>query len=133
MKRNPWNRVEVSEEKLKYKPDLSFVAYCDFETTTTPSEILQLENSEVFVISYVIIFAFHSNLNLDRVVIGRSFRYGLQKLADPSYLKHDMLAYTDRITMQELRDSAIIASRQKGHNQAISEMFTTKLFDMLFR
>lgn len=43
----------------------------------TLSKMFDLENSEMFAISYVIIFAFHPDLNLHRVVIERSYGHGL--------------------------------------------------------
>ena len=48
--------LETCEENLNYKPNLSFMAYFDFKTTTTPSEMINPENNKMFAISYVIIY-----------------------------------------------------------------------------
>ena len=50
----------------------------------------------------------------------------LQKLPDCSYLKRNMLIYTDRTTTQQLKDCTIKVN-QKHHKRAISKIFTTKL------
>ena len=66
------------KDNLKYKGDLSFVAYCDFDTTATTDSGLDLENKKMFAVSYVIAFAFHPELCLDRIIIERSFGHSLE-------------------------------------------------------
>ena len=51
------------EDNLKHRCDISFVAYCDFETATTSRTALFPENIEMFAISYAIISALHPYLN----------------------------------------------------------------------
>ena len=72
------------EENLKYKGDLPFDAYSDFETTRASDCLFDLANNKRFTVSYVIIFAFLSYLNLDHIIIERSFGRNLSKLADVS-------------------------------------------------
>ena len=81
---------------------LPFVAYCDFQPTTTNECILVPENHEMCAVSYVIVFAFHSDLNIDKIVVGRNFGECLPKLGDVSYLK--------RTKIQQLKDCAIRVS-----------------------
>ena len=45
-------------DNLKYWGDLPFVAYCNFETTTTSKCMYNPEDRKMFPMSYVIIFAF---------------------------------------------------------------------------
>ena len=59
------------EENLKYKRDIPLVAYIDFETTPPPDKCLDPENRKMLTVSYVIIFAFHPDLDI--VIIERSF------------------------------------------------------------
>ena len=59
------------EENLKYKGDLPLVAYIDFETTAPTDECLNPENRRTFTVSYVIIFTFHPDLDIDCVIIER--------------------------------------------------------------
>ena len=61
------------EENLKYKGNVPLIAYIDFETTVQTDECLDPENRKMFALSYVIIFAFHSELDINRVIIERSF------------------------------------------------------------
>ena len=53
------------EENLKNKGNLPFLGYCDFESTAPTDSYLDPKNEEIFAISYVIIFAFHPDLNFD--------------------------------------------------------------------
>ena len=57
------------EENLKFKGDISLTAYIDVETTAPTDECLDPESKKMFVVSYVIIFAFHPELDNDRVII----------------------------------------------------------------
>ena len=69
--------ILLFKENLKYKGDIPLVAYIDFETTAPTDECFDPENSDMFAVSYVITFAFHPDLDIDRVIIERSF--GLEK------------------------------------------------------
>lgn len=73
------------EVSYKLRGHLRFATYFDFETTTTSLSSLEPHNSEMFPVSSVIIFAFHSRLNLDRIIIQRSLGYYLEKLTDVSF------------------------------------------------
>ena len=47
-----WNQKLVSfEDTLKYRGDLPFVAYCDFETTTTHEYMFDPESREMFALT----------------------------------------------------------------------------------
>ena len=46
-----------------------FVVYIDFETTAPTDSCLNSEDKELFAASYMIIFAFHPELKLDRIII----------------------------------------------------------------
>ena len=59
------------KENLEYKGDIPLVTYIDFETTVPTDECLDPENRKMFAVSYVISFAFHPELDIDRVIIER--------------------------------------------------------------
>ena len=54
---------------MKFKGDIPPTAYIDFETTVPTDDCLDPESKKMFVVSYVIIFAFHPELDNDRVII----------------------------------------------------------------
>lgn len=68
----------------------------------------------MFPVSYVMIFAFHSELNLDRKT-ERGFGHNLQKTT----LNRDTLFLADITTMRQLKNRAITVS-QKRQKQAIT-------------
>ena len=65
---------------MKYKGDIPLVAYINFETTVPTNECLDPENRKTFAVLYVIISAFHPKLDIDRVIIERSFGHSRKKL-----------------------------------------------------
>ena len=72
-------------ENLKYKGGIPLVAYIDFEMTAPPDQCLDTKNRKIFAVSYIIIFTFHPDLDIDCVFIERSFGHSLERLADLSY------------------------------------------------
>ena len=114
------------EENLKFKRDVPLTAYIDFETTVPTDDYLDPESKKMNAVSYVIIFAFHPDLDLKRVIIERSFGYSLEKLTTIDYLTTDQLKYKDLTTLKQLRDCAISVASKKN-KIAISEMFSTEL------
>ena len=68
----------------------------DFETTAPAENFLTPEQNKMFVVSYTLIFAFHPKLNLNRVIVQRSFGHSLLKLATVDYLTKDQLKFVDK-------------------------------------
>ena len=77
-------------------------------------------------VSYVIIFAFHPDLDMERIIIERSFGHSIEKLTTIDYLTAEQLKYKDTTRLKQLRDCAISVSNKKN-KIAISEMFSTEL------
>ena len=71
------------------KDDLSIVLYFDFETTAPTDNIFDPEQKKMFVVSYVLIVAFHQALNLNRIIIQRSYLHSLEELTTIKYLNDD--------------------------------------------
>ena len=101
------------EDNIGDKEDLPLVAYMDFETTAPAENFLNPEQNTMFVVSYTLIFAFHPKLNLNRVVVQRSFGHPLLKLATIDYLTKDQLEFVDKDLVQQLKDCAISLSERK--------------------
>ena len=81
----------------------------------------------MFAVSYVIIFAFHPDLHINRVIIERSFGHSLERLADLSYSTREQLKFKDEITLLQLKDFAPDFHVRNSNRIAVSEMFTTEL------
>ena len=61
-------------------------AYIDFETTAPTDDCLDPENKKMTTVPYVIIFAFHPHLPIDRVIIEHSFGHSNLQLYSLNYL-----------------------------------------------
>ena len=114
------------EENLKFKRDMPFTAYIDFETTAPTDDCLDPENNKMIAVSYVIIFAFHPDLNSNRIIIERSFGHSQSRLLSLNYLSAEQLRYADVTQIKQLRDCALSVARSKN-NLSISEMFSTEI------
>ena len=114
------------EENLKYKSDIPLTAYIDFETTAPTDNCLDPENAKMFVVSYVIIFTFHPELEIDKVIIERSFGHSEYTLTSLNCLTVDQLNFKNNKTLLQLRDCALNVARKKS-KLAIAKMFTTEL------
>ena len=74
----------------------------------------------------MIVFVFHTKLNLDRVIVQRSFRHSLKKLTTINYLINDQMECTYIKLVEKLKDCAICIS-QKCSKNAVAQMFIVKL------
>ena len=95
------------EDNIKYKGDLPFSVYADFETTAPTSDCLNPENSSMFTVSYALVFAWHPKLNLKRQLVVRGYNHSLEELADVDYLTQEQLAMRNQKTAELLRDSVL--------------------------
>ena len=114
------------EENLKYKGHIPLVAYIDFETTAPTDECLDPENRKMFAVSYVILFTFHPDLDIDCAIIERSFVHSRKKLTSLNYLTREQLNFKDNKTLLQLR-GCVLAVVEKKNKIVISEMFSTEL------
>ena len=80
----------------------------------------------MFVVSYVIIVAFHPKLKMDRAIIKRSFEHSLEKLTTIDYSTNDQLSFIDVNLVKKLKDSVLNVHGKKCKN-AIAKMFSTEL------
>ena len=77
----------------------------------------------MFVISYVMIVAFHPLLNLDRIIIYRSFSQPLEQLSNLDYLSREQIACTDPYLIHMLKDAASEVSKRNCKN-SLEQMFS---------
>ena len=68
----------------------------------------------MFAVSYVIILAFHPDLDISHVNIERSFGHSLKKLTSLNYLTHEQLNFKDNKTLLQLRDRAHAVADNKN-------------------
>ena len=61
----------------------------------------------------MIIFDFHPELKMKRIIIELSFGHSLQKLTTIDYLTTEQLKYKDTTTLKQLRDCAFSVAGKK--------------------
>ena len=83
------------EKSLKFKHDIPLTAFIDFETTAATDDCLNPENKKMTAVSYVITFAFHLHLPIDRVITERSFGHSNLQLCSLNYLTNKQLKFKD--------------------------------------
>ena len=81
------------EENLKYKSNIPLTTYIDFETTVLTDDCLGPENAKMSAVSYVIIFTFHPELEIDKVITEHSFGHSEYTLTSLNYLTADQLNF----------------------------------------
>ena len=107
------------------KGDIPFTIYFDFETTTTTDKCLDPEQKKIFVVSYVMIVAFHPALKLDRTIIYRSFANSLEQLTTLNYFSREQISFIEPHLIKILRDITFDVSKKKCKN-SVGQMFSTE-------
>ena len=67
--------------------------YFDFETTAPTDNRLDPEQKKMFVVSYVMVVAFHPALKLERIIIYRSFAHSVEQLTNLTYLSREQITF----------------------------------------
>ena len=111
------------EDNFKSKGDIPFAVYFDFETTAPADNCLDTEQKKMFVVSYVMIVAFHPALHLDRIIIYRSFAHTLEQLSNIDYLSREQIGFIDSHLIHMLKDAASEVSKRKCKN-SLGQMFS---------
>ena len=112
------------QDNFKYLGDLPFMVYFDFETTTGGISVFL--NPTMTVISYCQIYLFHPSLNLDNVMIFRSFQQTAEQIYDLSHFKNEHAAFSNKTTFYQLKDaaSAVLACEKLT---SLVELFSVEL------
>ena len=114
------------EDNIKCKGNTPLLAYIDFETTTPADSCLNPEDKKMFPVSYVVIFAFHPELKVDRIIIERSYEPSRDKLLNIDCSTRAQMKFINPKVLLQLRDAAI-AVANRGDKLAISTMFNIEL------
>ena len=114
------------EDNLKYRGDIPFCVYADFETTAPTDDYLNPENKAMNAVSYSLIFAWHPKLSLPRQMVVRGYNHSLDLLSNMSYLTSEQLAMRNQTTTRQLQD-AVLNVHSKRKKNAIAEMFNMEL------
>ena len=77
-------------DNFKYLGDAPFTVYFDFETTTGDSVFFE---PKMFVVSYCQMYSFHPSLNLEKIVIFRSFQQSAEEIYDLSHFRQEHVAF----------------------------------------
>ena len=115
------NRKLISfQDNFKFLGYVPFTVYFDFETTTDDVVFL---DPKMFLVSYYQIYSFHPSLNLDKIVIFRSFQQSPEEIYNLSYFRNEHIPYFDKITFRQLKDAATaVLAHEKS--TLLSELFS---------
>ena len=114
------------EDKFKSKGDLPFTIYFDFETTAPTENCLDPEQKKMFVVSYVLIAAFHPHLQLDKIIVNRSFAHSLEQLASIDNFSREQIMFAEQYLLNMLRDYAKVVAKKKCNN-SMGKMFSVEI------
>ena len=96
------------EANFSSKGDHPFAIYFDFETTSpTDSAWLNPEDKKMFVMSYVMIVAFHPHFNFERILIQRSVSHTKEELTSVNYLTREQFDFKPPELIKQLHDQAL--------------------------
>ena len=118
--------IVTFEDNFKYRGNVPFSVYADFETTAPTDDYLNPENKAMFAVSYSLIFAWHPKLSLPTQMVVRGYNHSLDELSDMTYLTSEQLAMRNQTTIHQLKD-AILNVHLKKRKNAIVEMFNIEL------
>ena len=113
------------QDNFHGKGDLPFALYFDFETRAPTDMCFDLEQKKIFVVSYVLIVAFHPALNIKRIIIQRSYAHSLEQLTTLNYFSEDQMKFIDFEIIKQLKDIAIDVSKRKCKN-TMGQIFCLK-------
>ena len=107
---------------------MPFAIYFDFETTSpTDADWLNSEDKQMFVMSYVIIVAFHPHFKeLQRILIQRSFSHTKEELTSINYLTREQFEFKPPELIKQLYDQALHVSKRTCKN-SLAQMFGIEL------
>ena len=111
------------QDNFHAKGNVPFVVYFDFETTAPVDNYLDPEQKKMFAISYVMIVAFNAELNLDRIIIQRSFAHSVEQLSSLDYFTPEQITCIDQSLIKMLNGVAFEVSKRRCKN-SIGQMFS---------
>ena len=70
----------------------------------------------MFLVSYVMIVAFNPELNLDRIIIQRSFAHSIEQLTKLNYFTQEQITFIDQSLIKILKDMAFEVAKRRCKN-----------------
>ena len=67
----------------------------------------------MFVVSYVMVVAFHPELKLNRIIIQRSYAHSLEQLTSLNYFTQEQISFIDTTLIKKLKDIAFDVGKRK--------------------
>ena len=110
------------QDNFHAKGDILFVIYFDFGTTAPTDNCLDPELKKMFIVSYIMIVAFHPELELDRIVIQRSYAHSIEQLTSLNYFTQEQIHFLDHTLIKMLKDMAFNVSKRNCKN-SMGQMF----------
>ena len=110
------------EDSFHAKGDLPFVIYFSFETTAPTDNCFDPKQKTMFVVSYVMIVAFHPDLKLDKIIIQRSYVHAIEQLTSLEYFSQDQIKCINKDLAIQLKDIAFEVSKRKC-KKTMGQMF----------
>ena len=104
------------QDKFYGKGHILFIFQFDFETAASTDHCFDPEQNKIFVVSYVVIVAFHPGLNLNRIIIQRSHVHSLKDLRTFNYLSEAQMKFIDLQILNQLKDVAINITKKVCKN-----------------
>ena len=101
------------EDNFHAKGDLPFVIYFDFETAAPTDNCFDPEQKTMFVVSYVMIVAFHPDLKIDKIIIQRSYAHAIEQLTSLDYFSQDQIKCISKELARQLKDIVFNVSKRK--------------------
>ena len=77
----------------------------------------------MFLVSDVMIVAFHPDLHLDRIMIQRSFSHSLEQLTTLDYFSREQITFIEPHLIKMLKDMAFEVSKRRCKN-SIGQVFS---------
>ena len=95
----------------------------------------------MFVVSYVMIAAFHPDLHLDRIIIQRSFAHSLEQLTTLDYFSREQISFIEPRLIKMLKDMISEVSKTRSKNSignsfiesALVKKTLLKWFNQIFK
>ena len=115
------------EDNLKNKGDLPMTFYFDLETTPPTDSFYDPEQKEMFVVSHVIIVAFHPDLKMKKIICERSYGHSLKQLNTIDYFSKDQIKFCETSTLKQLKDVAHLVSLRKC-KKLMGQMLSIEMF-----
>ena len=116
-------QIIAFQDNFRYLDDVPFTVYFDFETNPGNSVFF---DPKMFVVSYCQIYSFHPALDLDKIVIFKSFQQSAEEMYDLNQLKQEHVAFFNKTTFLQLKDGAsAVLAREKS--TSLAELFLVEL------